>query len=424
MKPKFRGPAVFIAFAGIASVLLAFALIKKPSFNLLKPSEPPVIISTMTVRANDNLALILKRDVGLPMPYIIGIQKALAPAFKERSLREKDHFQVVTSTDGIFKKLVYSPSRIVSHVVTLSTQNVYSYKEVVKPTVWVEKWVAVDVTESLYRDMLKAGFTDAFVGTLIGGEISDNIFAWKIDFFTEQRPGDRLEALYEQENIVEGEKLTPINNVRVLAASYTGKATRKKQNLAFRYQAPDAKKADYYDEDGNAVKKAFLRVPFTHRGFRLSSRFSTKRFHPILRTYRPHHGIDYAAPHGTSVSSIGKGKVIYAGWKSGFGNTVEVRHDSKHVSRYGHLSSMSVKVGDSIEQGKVVGRVGSTGLSTGPHLHFEMLVNGSQRNFLAMDFPSAAAVDGKNMADFKRVRDNLQARLNSNEKAVETAKKN
>lgn len=426
MEPKFRGPVVFVvALVGVVSVLLAYAMMKKGPLLSFKEPEPPVIISTMTVRPNDNLALILKRDAALQMSHIVGIEKVLAPVLKKRALRDKDYFEVVTSTDHIFKKLIYSPSRIVSHIVSLSSSNVYSYQEVVKPTLWVEKWIAVDVTENLYRDLIKAGYTDGFVSSLLNEGIADNIFAWKIDFFTEQRPGDRLEALYEQEYIMEGDKQVPINNTRVLTAKYMGKATRKKENYAYRYQSPDAKKPDYYDEEGNALRKAFLRVPFTHKNFRLSSRFSNKRFHPILRTYRPHHGIDYAASYGTPASSIGKGKVIYSGWKNGFGNTVEVRHDSKYVSRYGHLSSIAVKLGQSIEQGQLVGRVGSTGLSTGPHLHFEMLVNGDQRDFLSMDFPSATSVDKKNMDDFKRTRDQLIARLDSSEKAnVQEVKKN
>jgi murein DD-endopeptidase MepM/ murein hydrolase activator NlpD len=308
-------------------------------------------------------------------------------------------------------------------VVTVSSTSVYGYQEVVKPVVWVEKWLSVDVTESLYVDMLKAGYSNGFVASLIGEGISDNIFAWKIDFFTEQRPGDRLEVLYEQQYIIEDGKQVPVNNVRVLAASYVGKATKRKENHAYRYQSGDATKPDYYDEEGNALRKAFLRAPFTHRAFRLSSGFSSRRFHPILRVYRPHHGIDYAASYGTPAASIGKGKVIYTGWKSGFGNTVEIRHNGTFVSRYGHLSSIAVKLGQSVEQGQMVGRVGNTGLSTGPHLHFEMLVNGSQRNFLNLDFPSASAVDPKYLSDFKQTRDNLQARLTSGDKAVQEAKK-
>jgi murein DD-endopeptidase MepM/ murein hydrolase activator NlpD len=196
-----------------------------------------------------------------------------------------------------------------------------------------------------------------------------------------------------------------------LAANYIGKATRVKENVAIRFQPKEANRPDYYDAEGKAVRRAFLRAPFTHGAFRISSRFNPRRFHPILRTYRPHHGTDYAAPYGSRVSSVGKGAVIFAGWKGGYGNCVEVRHNSTYVSRYGHLSRIGVRTGQSIQQGGYVGNVGNTGLSTGPHLHFEMLVNGESRNFLKMDFPAASSVPSANLSDFKRVRDEVMDRF-------------
>jgi murein DD-endopeptidase MepM/ murein hydrolase activator NlpD len=426
MESKFRGPIVFVVvFVGLVSVLLAYALIKKRSLLSFKAEEPPVIISTMTARPNDNLALILKRDAALAMPDIVGIEKALTPVFKERFLRAGDNFTVITSTDKIFKKLIYSLSEIHSFEVTRSSMTGYTYAEVKEPTIWAQKHLTAEVQQNLYLDLLKAGYNEIFVANMVNN-VADNIFAWRIDFLTEQRPGDRLEVLYEQEQMSKsGKLLNRGDNIRVLAAAYYGKGTKQKENYAYRYLIPGDKRPDYYDGDGNAVRKAFLRAPFRlGDSFRVSSRFSNRRFHPILRTYRPHHGTDYAAPYGTPASSIGKGKVIYSGWKSGFGNTVEVRHSSKYVSRYGHLSAMLVKVGQTVEQGQRVGRVGSTGLSTGPHLHFEMLDDGRQTDFLRMTFPSTSAVDKKYMDEFKQIRDDLIARMNSGEKTVQEAKKN
>jgi murein DD-endopeptidase MepM/ murein hydrolase activator NlpD len=269
----------------------------------------------------------------------------------------------------------------------------------------------------MYKDLLVMGYDESFVANLVG-DLADNIFAWRIDFFTEQRPGDTFDVLMEQEYKVGSE--TPLWNGRgrILAAKYIGKATKVKENTAIRFQAKNDKRPDYYDIDGKAVRRAFLRAPFTHGAFRISSRFNPKRFHPILRTYRPHHGTDYAAGVGTPVAAIGKGTVVRAEWYKGYGNCVDIRHTNKYISRYGHLSKMAVKRGDSIHQGQYIGKVGSTGLSTGPHLHFEMLVDGVQRNFLTMTFPAASAVSGGEMGEFGRIRDEVLQRLNSRQPDV------
>jgi murein DD-endopeptidase MepM/ murein hydrolase activator NlpD len=200
-------------------------------------------------------------------------------------------------------------------------------------------------------------------------------------------------------------------SLRILAAEYRGKATKHKDNIALRYQAPDAKQPDYFDSDGSAVRRAFLRSPFTHGAFRVSSSFSQHRFHPILRIWRPHHGTDYAAPFGTPVAAIGNGTVVRAEWYKGYGKCIDIRHNNVYTSRYGHLSRIAVRTGQSITQGQYIGNVGSTGLATGPHLHFEMQVNGMQHNFIAMSFPSASAVSKENMPDFFRVRDELLSQL-------------
>jgi murein DD-endopeptidase MepM/ murein hydrolase activator NlpD len=275
----------------------------------------------------------------------------------------------------------------------------------------MEKRVTGQITDNMYKDLLKMGYDDNFVANLVY-DLADNIFAWRIDFFTEQRPGDTFDILLEEEYILGSDK--PLRGRgRVIAAIYNGKATKTKDNYAIRFQPKDAKQPDYYDIDGKAVRRAFLRAPFTHGAFRISSRFNSHRFHPILRIYRPHHGTDYAASVGTPVASIGKGTVVRAEWYKGYGNCIDIRHTSKFTSRYGHLSKIAVRRGDSITQGQYIGKVGTTGLSTGPHLHFEMLVDGEQRNFLTMSFPAASAVSNSDMPDFIRVRDEALARLNA-----------
>jgi len=373
--------------------------------------EPPVIIATGTVHDGDTLSAILSRQ-GLNLPLVSAVQLSFAKIYNLRSLQSGHTFEVITSTDGAFKQFLYHPGPIETYRVLLSSGGFFSSLVEKKKTSWKTAYVEGEVTENMYRDLLKRGYDEPFVAWVVF-YVADNIFAWQVDFFTEQRPGDKFKILIQQEYL-EGSK-TPLRNGqgRVLAAYYNGKATRKKENYAVRFLLPDSKNPDYFDLEGQAVRKAFLRAPFTNSNFRISSRFSYKRFHPILRVYRPHHGTDYAAPIGTRVSSIGKGHVSLAGWKGGYGNCVEVRHNATYVSRYWHLSKIAVRKGQSISQGQHVGNVGNSGLSTGPHLHFEMLVNGSSRNFLTMDFPSAASVPKASMGSFAPERDRLLSMLNN-----------
>lgn len=374
-------------------------------------SEPPVVISTGAIHSGDNIVLMIKNS-GINLAYAGPIEKQLGSVFDLRRMQPGHQYEAVCSTDGILHQFTYRTDAIHEFKVLRSSTNVFSVVVSSKQTEWREKRIDVEVQTNLYKDLLLQGHPEPFVANVIS-DLADNIFAWRIDFFTEQRPGDHLKVLMEQEYVV-GET-TPLWNGRgrILVASYTGKATRVKDNTAIRYLAEGAKRADYYDEEGNAVRRAFLRAPFTHGSFRISSGFVSNRYNSILRVYTPHHGIDYAAPFGTWAAAIGKGKVVFAGWKGGYGNCIEIKHSSKYISRYGHLSKILVRLGQSVEQGQHVGNVGSTGLSTGPHLHFEMMVDGEKRNFLTMNFPAAAAIADNEKSAFNQKRDVILAHFKS-----------
>lgn len=416
-KPPFRssspssGPGLkaWLALGGAAAVLVMAALLARNGGFLSGPREPEVIVTSGTVAAGETMARVLGNR-GLAADQVRGTQNALASVFDLRRMRPGDNFEIETSTANVFRRLTYHTDPIHSFTVTRSSAGVYEAATAVQRTVWRERLIQGEITEFLYRDLMKLGFDETFVANLVA-DLADNIMGWRVDFFSEQRPGDRFGVLLEQEYI-EGSD-TPLwkGRGRIVAAYYEGKATRQKMNLAIRFTPQGEKRPEYYDEVGGAVRRAFLRAPFTHGAFRVSSGYNPRRMHPILRVYRPHHGTDYAAATGTPVAAIGKGTVITAGWKGGYGRCVEIRHNGTYVSRYGHLSSIAVRLGQSINQGQYIGRVGSSGLSTGPHLHFEMLVNGSQRNFLTMSFPAAASVAPKDKADFERVRDAVLPRL-------------
>ncbi|MFH1336158.1 MAG: M23 family metallopeptidase [Candidatus Zixiibacteriota bacterium] len=230
------------------------------------------------------------------------------------------------------------------------------------------------------------------------------VFEWEIDFLTEPQRGDSFRLIFE-EYAMDG------NFVKygdILAAEYrSGKQTTQ----AVLYQIPGGRK-DWYEPSGKSVRKAFLKSPLNYR--RISSRFSYGRFHPILKRYRPHLGVDYAAPTGTPIVSSADGVVISAGWKGGLGKAVEIRHANGFVTSYGHLSGIArgIRSGARVKQKDLIGYVGSTGLATGPHLDYRVKVNGRFVNPLKMVSPPVEPVKPEYLADFKAQRDNLLYALN------------
>jgi murein DD-endopeptidase MepM/ murein hydrolase activator NlpD len=220
-----------------------------------------------------------------------------------------------------------------------------------------------------------------------------DIFAWDIDFHVDIRTDDSFAVLYV-ERYLKGRSSQP---GRILAAGIENKG---KSYWAFSF-GQDGKEA-YYDQDGRALRKAFLKSPLKYS--RISSTFSHRRFHPILKTYRPHLGVDYAAPAGTPIRSIGDGKIAFAGWKSGYGRYIKIKHNNTYASTYGHLKSFAkgIQRGKHVRQGDVIGYVGATGLATGPHLDFRLLKNEQFINPLKVNFPSADPVAKEEMTEFKK----------------------
>jgi len=179
-----------------------------------------------------------------------------------------------------------------------------------------------------------------------------------------------------------------------------------------RYTTPDGTTSYYNPEDGRNKKRAFIRTPVKFA--RISSGFSRKRYHPALKKWRAHRGVDYAAPSGTPVKAAGKGKVIFRGKKSGYGNVIIIQHGTKYTTLYAHLSKFSraSKKGSSVSQGQVIGYVGMTGLATGPHLHYEFRVDGVHRNPLKVKLPKADPISRKYRGDFDKVAQELITEFN------------
>jgi murein DD-endopeptidase MepM/ murein hydrolase activator NlpD len=231
-----------------------------------------------------------------------------------------------------------------------------------------------------------------------------DIYAWQVDFTRDIQTGDRFRVLYERLVSADGE----VRFGRILAGDLTMSG---KSLTAFRFDG-DGHPA-FYDARGNSLRRAFLRAPVQFR--RISSSFARARHHPILGITRRHEGTDYAASPGTPVMAAGDGVVLRAGWSGGYGNLIELRHRNGITTRYGHLRGFArgVRTGARVSQGQTIGYVGSTGLASGPHLHYEFRVNGVARDSRRVDLGNGSPVPAAQRAAFEQTRDSLTTRLGS-----------
>jgi murein DD-endopeptidase MepM/ murein hydrolase activator NlpD len=264
-----------------------------------------------------------------------------------------------------------------------------------------QRAVAGQIQSSLFESGMKAGMSDKLIMELA------HIFGWDIDFALDLRQGDSFKVVYDEEYL-DGEKF---NDGDILAAEFTN---RGKTFRAVRYTDAEDN-THYYTPEGDSMRKTFTRTPVHFS--RISSKFNPNRKHPILKTSRPHNGVDYAAPTGTPVLATGDGKVAFVGTKGGYGHTVVLNHGGKYSTLYAHLSKFKsgLKAGQRIKQGQVIAYVGMSGLATGPHLHYEFRVNGVHKNPLTVALPKAEPLNKQYMADFKLQSQPLLAQLDATE---------
>ena len=267
-----------------------------------------------------------------------------------------------------------------------------------KPVEWRESEVAGTVRSSLWVAMEENN-----ASPLLAVEMS-HIFGWSIDFFGIQQ-GDEFRVIFAQEYVEE----TALNNYRIHAASFKASG-----NLVYAIPFTQGGEELFYNSDGNSLEGAFLKAPLDY--YRISSKFSNSRYHPVLKRTRAHHGVDYAAPKGTPVYAIGSGKVIKKAYQAnGAGYYLKIRHNATYTTSYMHLSGYAkgLKEGDYVKQKQVIGYVGSTGLSTGPHLDFRVYENGKPINPLTIKSQPKMPISEENKDSFAIVRDSLVKRLES-----------
>jgi murein DD-endopeptidase MepM/ murein hydrolase activator NlpD len=324
------------------------------------------------------------------------IVAAAQPVFDMRRLRAGNEFSIGRSVLGELREVRYNiePGRILS--IEPSGNDFRSTIETV-PSHTEEVGVIGRVDGSLFQAV-----TDAGERPELAMRIAE-IFGFDLDFYTDPRPGDTFRVVVEKTVLQNGELAS---YGRILAAEYNN-AGRSYRAILFRGPTGIA---TYYKPDGTSMKKAFLHSPLKFAA-PITSHFSLSRFHPILKEYRPHLGIDYGAPIGTPVQTIGDGKVIFAGAKGGDGNLVKVQHSNGYTTYYMHLSKILVHNGERVEQGERIGLVGMTGLATGPHLDFRIELRGQFLNFEKLPLPPSDPVSRQDFGAFLAQRDHALAEM-------------
>ena len=358
------------------------------------PIEDFIVVSD-TLRQNETLTDMLMR-LGFSVSDVYKMTQCPDSVFNARKLRPGEVCSLLCDRDSLVtpRYLVYEEN--IRDYVVFDLMNDFSATRKCNPSEWIEGEVAGVVNSSLWVSLEENG-----TSPLLAVEMS-HIFGWSVDFFGIQN-GDEYRLIYKGEFVGDA----PMNNFRILAASFkTGDTTI--------YAIPFVQDNEelFYNVDGNSLEGAFLKAPLDY--YRISSRFTNRRFHPVLKRYRAHHGVDYAAPTGTPVYAIGSGKVIAKAYqKGGGGNYVKIRHNSVYVTTYMHLSRFAkgLKVGDYVKQKQVIGYVGSTGVSTGPHLDFRVHENGKPINPLTIKSQPKKPISKANKDAFNVVADSLVSRL-------------
>lgn len=334
---------------------------------------------------------------GIDPRIAVRVVAAAAHVFDLRQIRAGNRVAIGRSLDGEFRAVRYQIDlERTLHVLPAAKPEEYRAEIKTAPASAELANITGSVESSLFEGIVDAGEKPELAILLA------DIFGWDLDFHTDPRRGDTFRIAVEKKKYQGGE----VRYARILAAEYVN-AGKAYQAVLFR---DPAGRPAYYAPDGSSLQKAFLRSPLKFSA-PITSRFSRSRFHPVLKTHRPHLGIDYGAPFGAAVQAIGEGRVLFAGRKGGAGNIVHIRHSNGYETMYLHLSRILVRPGQRVSQGEVIGRVGSTGLSTAPHLDFRITQNGAYRNFTALRLPPADPVPPRLREEFAAARNHALALL-------------
>jgi murein DD-endopeptidase MepM/ murein hydrolase activator NlpD len=371
----------------------------------LPPAPAPVKTEArvgVTFRPGDTLMAVLKR-FRIEAPSAHAMIEKVRPFVNPRRFRPGDNVHVVLNTeDHSVQAMEFVVDDNLVRVKATGDGWLAERQEI--PFVRETRVIHGTIKGSLYESGVVAGLSPQQIMDLA------RVFEYDIDFFSDFQTDDAFNVIVEQNRYVDGR----LGAGRIIAAEL--EADKETFN-AFYFVGKDGT-GEYYNSNGEAQRRSFLRAPLSY--VRISSPFNRNRLHPIFRTVRPHLAIDYAAPAGTPVVAIGRGRVEFVGWRNGYGNVVDIRHTGNYMSRYAHFSRFANRLhrGETVDAGEVIGYVGQTGHATGPHLHFEFLRGGTKINFLGLRIPKTQHLASGDLPKFHRLRDQQLARLHGDRERV------
>ncbi|MNB91255.1 Murein DD-endopeptidase MepM [compost metagenome] len=376
-----------------------------------EPAPVPVVEEKKTashreviVTKGDTLSTLFEK-VGLPATSVHDVLASDKQAKQFSQLKHGQKLEFELSPDGQLTNLHSKLNDLESISLTKNDKGYTFNRITAKPTVR-SAYVHGVINSSLSQSAARAGLSHSLTMDMA------SVFGYDVDFAQDIRQGDEFDVIYEQK-VVNGKA---VGTGPILSARFTN---RGKTYTAVRYTNKQGN-SSYYTADGNSMRKAFIRTPVDFA--RISSKFSMGRKHPILNKIRAHKGVDYAAPRGTPIKAAGDGKVLLAGRRGGYGNTVILQHGNTYTTLYGHMQGFAkgVKTGGTVKQGQVIGYIGTTGLSTGPHLHYEFQVNGVHVDPLGQKVAMADPISKAERARFLAQSQPLMARMDQ-EKATQLA---
>jgi murein DD-endopeptidase MepM/ murein hydrolase activator NlpD len=363
------------------------------------PPAPVLVEEKIVIPLRSNLADLLKRR-GFTDREIHDLREAVKPVYDLGKVRAGQQLRLASLPDGPWRKLEYDVDETQYLVVRNDDGGIKAEMKFV-PIEFKPAFVSGVIEDSLIGALNKAGEEDS-----LAIDIVERCFGWDIDFNTDLRKGDSFRILVEK-RYLDG-RFAGYRDI--LAAEFVNEGQVFR---AFRFTYPDTKVSDYFDENGGSRRKDFLRSPIKFVTPRITSRFSASRFHPIYKIFRPHYGVDYAAPIGTPVQATADGQVVSAGREGESGNMVRMRHKNSYETAYLHLSGFGrgVHKGAVLKGGDIVGYVGSSGGSTGPHLDYRIYFHGSPVNPLGHKFKPADPLRKEFLGAYKKEVERLRAAL-------------
>lgn len=400
----------WVLFINTACALLAFSgavshyrsrvndiPLPKAAVVLSAPVPPHSLIERFEGHIKKNMTLgDVLTTYNLPQEMVQQLVAVTKPIYNLKKLMVGNRFELEKLPDGTLKMFTYAVDLDKYVEVSLTDQG---YKAEMKPFEYAARreLIAGTIRSSLFQTL-----NEMNEGDELALELAE-AFSYDIDFNTELQPGDHFKVAVEKQHR-DGEF---VKYGKILAAEFSNKG---KVYSAFRFTDSQGR-SEFYDAAGRALRRDLLKSPLKFS--RVSSKFSRRRFHPVLGVFRPHLGVDYSAPTGTPIYAAGSGRVAVAGWKNGFGKFIQIQHGSEFSTMYGHLSRFAagVQAGEKVQQGQLIGYVGATGLATGPHLDYRITRKGVFVNPLGVKFQPTVPLNAEYRQAFEATKQEWQAQL-------------